>query len=545
MTAHGRSTDGAGARPDGATWAAAIALFGAFAALYRGTCQYNLSTYHDAVTHLRTVLGDHGPHPHHVLFRWIERGWLWSMGTAGGSPLEAAASAATLSALSAAAVVTVAFLLLRLRFSLSLASAAIGAALVGFSYGPWLHATVINVYITSLALLLACLLLLTGSRSSIATYVVVGVLHALAVLIHQAYVLFVVVVAVAAWTERRDLGARVRCFVAYGAVFGVLVVTTYVLAGVFGYRARSVGDFAYWITTYAHEGYAKVPGAVGIVKAAIGFGRAFFGALWVFAVPGTHDLLSRVFAHGLEDEDFLVRDVSATYAVTLLAVTIVGTALIAALPLASVRAMRETWSRHSRATLLVAATFGVFAAFFVFWKPELLEFWMPQLAMFWLLWAALVLRPDRGVGMRTAGAVLIAATLVLSNYVGGIRYLGSPGNDYYFACVDAGAPSFERDAPVLVANEYIGDYLQLFHGRAAQRMFLPGGDTYDEGALAPALLADRFSADAARRGTPVAVYVVGTSVPPALAARAVKAPEVLVERPCEVWRVAIGAEPRS
>ena len=538
--------DGGEARPPSvATGLSAGVLFAGFASLYLVTRQHNLSTYHDAIMHLRTVLiFDVGPHPHHLLYRWMERGWLWVMGTLDAPPMVAATSAAALSALSAASVVTVAFLLLRRHFALSGPCALLGASLVGFSYGPWLHATVINVYILPLALLLACLFMLAGNGARVGTYVAVGALHALAVLIHQAFVLFTPVVGIAAWMERQPLATRLRWFVVYALVSGGSVLLAYVLVAVFVVETKSLADFSYWITTYAHDGYAKIPGVSGLMKAAIGFTRAAFGALWIFAVPGATATIAKIFNRGVHDEAFLVRDMSPAYALVYLAVTVIGILLVLGLMLVTRHAAKEVWLRQRRAATLVMATFVVFAAFFLFWKPELLEFWMPQLTMSWLLWAAQVLRPGPGLQTRACVSALVAVTLIISNYGGGIRHLRSPANDYYLACVQGGASVIERGAPVFVKSEYLDDYLELFLGVTPRRLRLPDTDPYDRGALDPAQIGTTLAADAARLGSTVSAYVVGTSVPPSMLGGA-GVPRALVTTPCEVWQVAYPGDASS
>src|SRR5690606_23051444 len=103
----------------------------------------------------------------------------------------------------------------------------------------------------------------------------------------------------------------------------------------------------------------------------------------------------------------------------------------------------------------------------------------PQLTMFWVLWAAQTLRSGPRLRARLWAGAAIAATLVLSNFHGGIRQLGSPANDFYHACMEAGAPVVDRGGPVFVKSEYLDDYLELFLDIRPRRIRLPDTDPDD------------------------------------------------------------------
>jgi hypothetical protein len=225
----------------------------------------------------------------------------------------------------------------------------------------------------------------------------------------------------------------------------------------------------------------------------------------------------------------------------LLGITCFGVILMIALLVASVAATSSVWSRHRRTAMLVAGTLVVFSAFFVWWQPDMLEYWIPQLTMVWLLWSAVVLRPDRHVAARAWASCLLGATLVAANGLGGIRQLGWWQNDYLYACTEAAAPHLERDAAVLVENEYLADYLGLFLGVPVQQMVFPGCD--DPRAIEPARIASSLAEDAARRGAPVSAYVVGAAVPGPLLMRTATPPRALVDRPCQVWQLTVAADP--
>ena len=468
-------------------------VFVLFAALllYGVTLSPNLSAAHDSITYINTIeVGSQDQgwfHPHHLLYSPVAAAWLglWRYLGVEGSSVDVVT---TLNALFGALSVSIFYLLLRRRLSLSSAAALVGTALMTFSYGVWFYSTTVEVYVIPLFFLLWAFYLLTAGRISGIRAGLVGAISGLAVLFHQVHILFAIVVLAALVLRRKHLSTSLPkalsyCFLSMAAM--VLIPYGLVMFGVLG--LDSAGAAWQWLTTYARDPqFWNAPGLSSLPKAAVGFGRSLVGAHFIFGISQLQGAAGSAFgANWLADEAFLVRNLTPTVAVALLGLAAV---FVLSSLAALVYGLRKRRSLPPDLRILLGLTalwFAVYAAFFLLWEPFNPEFWIPQSVCWWLalliLWSRrLTPVPENsagsGHGQETdsnkeasggpsaqnaipwrrkswLGLAALALLLLAINFAGSIRWLMDQGNDYYAV-----------KTTVLAANAGPGDLIVIGRG---------------------------------------------------------------------------------
>jgi hypothetical protein len=183
-----------------------------------------------------------------------------------------------ISILSSVAAALLVFLMLArssrdLRFSFWL------TLLMAFSATWWKFSTDANAYIPSVFLLVLCAFLLTNPRSR-PRVVVIGILHALSILVHQISVLFFPAAVVAIWTHSQlsRPAEKYRASLAYALTAGLTVITAYcwVWTGPMD-RAWSLYDFINWVTSNGADTYAFRSALSSAVESLRTSTRVFFG----------------------------------------------------------------------------------------------------------------------------------------------------------------------------------------------------------------------------------------------------------------------------
>lgn len=423
--------------------------------LYLLSLSGNLSAAHDSVYYLAEI--EQGAalhfHPHHLLYHPVAHFavQLFSPFASTQWLIEA------LNALFGAIAMTIFFRLLRDRLLFSRATAGWGTMLAVTSFGIWGYSTVVEVYILPLSLLLLALYALSHPNPSSRSMITAGAAHALAVLFHQAHILFLPVAIWSCWQHRKK-ERPLQLIGAYLLAFIPLTVLPYlaVMAGPLNLAEPSA--MLHWMVGYGHDDqYWQAPGLIGLVKAGVGFFRSMIGGHFLFALP----LPAVESGHFLADEAFLVRGLSPTLAAlqllaSLVFVAILGYGLIVALRHGAIRQLPYlSFLRMCQLCLFL------YSAFFLFWVPVNPEFWLPQLLLFWLLWLGIRSAPDR---VTVPLYWKIAATLLLCiNLTGSIYWLRDPHNDYYFARAQLIAAHVEKGDLIITGRAWMLDpYLRRF-----------------------------------------------------------------------------------
>jgi len=363
-------------------------------------------------------------------------------------PQDSALLVAALNALFGALSMCVVYALLRARMGLGRLPALVGTALPAFSYGVWFYSICIEVYIIPLFFLLLTLYVLSGvcagqagGNTAVCGFALAGATHGLAVLFHQAHVLFAPVVLAAALVRyRRNIGAAARACLAYAAVAVPVVVLPYVAVMVFGEGIKTPEAAFRWLTAYAREGsFWHGLSAGTLLNVCVGTSKTLVGGQFVFALPWARELLHKALPeHGLTDETFLVRHITPAMAAGLTGLAVMfGLGFLSGLATTLAR-VRRLPKGAGVVLVLIAVWLVPYCAFFVFWEPSNVEMWIPQSVCGWLIfmmaWTAGRSDERRRI---TAMLALLAAVGFTTNYIGSIRPADDLNNDWYYSRVSS------------------------------------------------------------------------------------------------------------
>jgi hypothetical protein len=394
--------------PHRARFLAPYLLAGGFLALYLLTLSPNLGAAHDSVYYLRSIeTGRHLLHPHHLLYNSTARSW-WRL-TGHDDPVAAAEG---LNALAGAIVVFMIFVM-------SARHRVFWAALWGTSFGAWFYATTIEVYILPLPFLLGAFALAEKSPRTTPNAIVLGALHAGAVLYHQTNLLMLPCLLFAL----RRSGLRTMAI--YLGALTVAAGAPYLAAS-----AALQNDLGPWSTTYLREldlGRLTLGTPVKVLE---GMSRFFIGGHFLFATPLKEWLAARLGGeHHLADEVFLVGNLGRSTGILLgiaAAAWFVGAAGLLA---RGARGFRWDDSR----VRLAAVWFVPYAVFFAWWEPRNVEFWIATMLPLFLAGSTIDFRSPDARPLNPRYLAIIPLALLAINYAGSIRFLADPERDWYRA----------------------------------------------------------------------------------------------------------------
>jgi hypothetical protein len=494
-----------------------VVLFLSFLAVYSFTLSDNLAAAHDSISYANVIDAGYRPgnnffHPHHLLYNALA--YLW-VGACRGVGLEAdsARLVSWLNAVFGSLTLCVVYLIVRRRMRQDATFALMATALPAFSFGFWFYSVSLEVYLVPLFFLMTSLYLLSSEEASFGgavhrgreepgtgagtgtkiwreadarTFMAVGLTHGLAMLFHQVHLLFLGVVVLAAWRVQAGTRGRVMLarLAAYAAVAAPTVLIPYAIV-IFGFqRLRTPDEIWRWLTWFAHNpAFWSPPGASGLFKAAVGFGRSIVGLHFAFAVPGVKALIERLLhGHWFMDEEFLVRNLDPRMAWVLVGLSSTLTLGVAGGLTLRLPRWRLLWRRHRTLFLLIAAWIALYTGFFFFWEPDNVEFWIPQSVCAWLLFAMIwSTAPSDAEPVAQAGAALdplarpgwprlnvsvmsaLAALLLMLNFAGSIQFTRERDNDYYYARVSALIELARPGDLVITGREWIiGGYLERY-----------------------------------------------------------------------------------
>lgn len=458
-----------------------IFIYSIFFLVFALTLTSNFSAPHDSIDYLIGFERAEGLlHPHHLLYHITTYGVFKLLQLV----LPFAANhylIEIVNALWGAGAILVVNLFLRNRFNISPFTAFLGTCLPAFSFGIWFYSTNIEVYMPSLFFLLLILYKITTREFSKTTLYVVVFLHILAILFHQVNFIFTPVILWKLWQSRKEIPVT-RSVGIYGLIGGGFVLSAYFLAGWVLLKHNSTNDFISWIRGYSSQPAYWFPlSPQTAVNAAVGFGHALIGAHFVFKVSFIEDYInSKFFYHSLDDETFLVRNISPSQALFLLILTCFLLLFLLISAGKTIRRFKQLYTGRKQVIIPLLLAFIIYSGFFFFWMPENLEFWFLQLVIFWLLILAGITTTQTTFKLKN-NTWITAMVLLLSsvNYFGSIRWLQNIDNDYFYAKIETVRKEARPNDLVILKDAWIiSGYLSRYS--SAPFMMIPQPDDEPE-----------------------------------------------------------------
>ena len=417
--------------------------FTVYLVLYTLTLSHVPSIATDSATYINQIdSGENLLHPHHLIYNTVAKAWIaiWRLL---GVHTDSAILAAELNAIFGALSLCVFYSIVRSRLGLDRWTALLATGLPAFSWGFWFYSGCVEVYAIPLFLLLLSFYLLTDEHVDGRTFALVGFLNGVAVLFAEISVLFAAVVFLAAWLgSRGGTTTWAKSFANYLLAAVPTAAVPYSLAAFTVPKVHSLRVAWSWLTNYArYPGYWTPLSRSSVPRASIGFGQAFVGSHFVFALPSLRHWVERLLrGFHLDNKVFLVRNLGTGMARLLLGLTI---ALFLIL-VTSLAARLRFWSQLSpskqRLVYLSVAWFFAYGAFVFFYMSVNAKFWIPPSLCFWMIFLAFVLctRPTFEAASSWP-RVVIAVTVALCflvNYLGSIRFTRDQANDYYYSEIE-------------------------------------------------------------------------------------------------------------
>lgn len=361
---------------------------------------------------------------------------------------------------------TTVFLIFRRRMRMTRVESFTGTAVVAFSFGMWFYCSNIEVYMPPLFFLLCGLYLCCKDQFGIRDAVMLTLVHCLAVLYHQSNVLFTPIVLWKFWDARKKI-PFLRTIVAYGISSFILVAGIYFLIGWYGDAHNSPKEFYTWLRGYTLEPDYWFPlNFKTLLKALVGWGHAFFGGHFIFRVGFLQNFMTRLFYyHSLDDEAYLVRNLSYTWSLILVALTLLVCLIMLALLVRVIRHGR--WLLRERHRMLIPPLMFliIYSCFFFFWMPENLEFWIPQAGVWWIFLLGMnkQLPPPAWAPNRAVFQAVIAGLLFGINYQGSIRWMKNIYNDSVYVKIEkVKEVATDKDLIILRDPWLLDDFLEQY-----------------------------------------------------------------------------------
>lgn len=407
----------------------------------------NHSEGEDAVHYIMSVTNGEGLfHPNHLLFNalsWVHYQLWVAVGYTGNAtiPMQVASVAASL-----ATVYLVYRLALRTGASSLMAAAAAG--MTAFSYGFWVYSLEAETYIVPLPFALASALLLFDTRvadlrglgrDGIVRLVILGLLTAIATLLHQQYVFLLPIVGLTLlfiWlkTPGRTLAQLITTVGIYGVVAVGLIATTYIAVGAIVYGHQSVFESIAWARGHAKDGMYTAFSPMSFVLAVAGITRALFGINFIFGLPAAADAIAKAApGKSLVEERYLAEHFIGTTGFWV----IVAAMLVAAVAFAWLvfRFVRSIGSGARVEALSPRWIFTRFAAVYLISYAILILIWEPVNPEFWIalipVSAVLIASRLGGIADAVRPALMLAGAFFVANLIGGIWPYSQANSDYW------------------------------------------------------------------------------------------------------------------
>src|SRR5206468_3629262 len=179
-----------------------LIVFAVFYAFFLCTLASNFSAPHDAIDYLNEFEGDKDLfNPHHVLYH-ITTYWILNVLKSIFTGIPHYYLVEAIDGFWGTLTLVVVFKFLRNRFGYDNITSFIGTCLPAFSFGMWFYSTNIEVYMPPLFFLTLSLYYLSKPVVTKKDFYAVIVFHVLAILFHQANILFTPIIVWRIWRER-------------------------------------------------------------------------------------------------------------------------------------------------------------------------------------------------------------------------------------------------------------------------------------------------------------------------------------------------------
>jgi hypothetical protein len=362
---------------------------------------------------------------------------------------------------------TVVYRIFSRRMNMTRTESFFGTAVVAFSFGMWFYCSNIEVYMPPLFFLLFGLYLCMKDQLQSRDVLLLTFVHCLAVLFHQANVLFAPIVLWKIWDSRKNI-PFFRSVAVYGFTSVLFVGGIYLLIGWWIDGHNSAKDFNTWIRGYTLKTEYWFPFNFStLLKALVGWGHAFFGGHFIFRIKFLNAFMNRIFYyHSLDDEAYLVRNLSHGVAIFLLLLTLLVVTLMLFLLARVIGNWKTLMARHRRLLMPPLLFLLIYSCFFFFWMPENLEFWIPQTAVFWIFVLGLNRQLPPLPLLKQKNYLLyltLACLLFIINYAGSIHWMKDINNDSVFVKIQkVKSMAGQKDIILLQDPWLLDDFLEQY-----------------------------------------------------------------------------------
>lgn len=407
-------------------------------------------------------------HPHHLLYQPLA--WMWiAFWRQIGVQTDSLILVSGLNAVFGALTLCVFYSFLRRRLGADRLVSFLGTSLPAFSFAFWYYSGNIEVYIIPLFLLWLGFYMLTADHVPAKTFLLVGFLNAIAALIAQMSILFATVVFVAAWySHRRGDCSLFKALANYISAAVPTAGIPYLIALLSAAAASSQLSSLFWLTAYAHDSrFWNSLSASAVAKSAVGFGQAFVGSHFLFALPNVGSLIAKTFpGFYFTHEAYLVRNLNPRLAYVLGALSLcLGAVVVVAFAASLARWSRIPLRKRSFIYLLVVwlLAYGIFTFFYTAINAKL---WIVQVFCIWMLFLIVLLgsRSSReATKWPKAALASLTAVLFFVNFAGSIRFTHERANDYYYSKVQPLLQISHRHDLVIIGTAWKFEaYLQRY-----------------------------------------------------------------------------------
>lgn len=318
------------------------------------------------------------------------------------------------------------------RIQMSRREAFLSTCVAAFSFGIWFYCSNIEVYMPPLFFLLYILYFCMKPALQRKDILPVTLLFSLAILFHQANVLITPVILWKLWASRRQL-PFIPSVIRAGLISALLVAGAYIIIGVGVEGQHNFKDLYAWLRGYTLQSNYWFPLAFGtLIRALIGWGHAIVGGHFAFRVAPLHAVINKLFFyHNLDDEVYLVRNLSQGMALLLMILTVVLLVILLFLLIRVLVNARTVFGKYGHLFIPLGMFLVIYTSFFFFWMPENLEFWIPQTVTLWilLLGANHLLPPLRIMRRFYLVPLGLTVLLLIVNYFGSIHWMKDIEND--------------------------------------------------------------------------------------------------------------------
>ena len=400
-----------------------------FFILYLFLLSQNLSITHDSIEYIQLISSqDIYFHPNHLIYQPALLLLVTTLSKVTGI-VDIQLVTESVGAFFGALAIQAGYLIMTKRLCIEANYVWAGIAAIGFSFGIWYYSIAIEVYIFSLCFIAWAFYFLSSEQMSYRLVMAAAILQSLAIIFHQAAVLFSFVPLVALLTIKGiSLSQKIKFLGLYIAIGTIIVTAAYIGVAIVEGQADSVDGFISWFfgvggsDRYWNELTPKT-----ILLAAVGFGRALIGAHFMFGIPQIKELFQSFFpGNTLEDEIFFAQETSQVIVYLLAALSIVVIFLIVFMVLrALINFINGNYRSPLRGVILLLFWMIPFTLFFIAWDPSNADLWVIQVFVFWILITTLL---NNSKNKKTSNFISLATCGVFLLIING---LGSvlPAND--------------------------------------------------------------------------------------------------------------------